>query len=152
MFHLIVRARKDAKALKYINERNYGGFLKVSSLGGGRRFEEVENILEGLKEDSYIPILLFGEKEKDLAKDISEYFLELKRPFYSRVLRTKKVRNMRIDELYAHLEEIKARFRLGIEWDGTYKLNPENPLGIEINPDYDIYLAFGDASRENMKE
>ena len=147
-----MRARKDAKALKYINERNYGGFLKVSSLGGGRRFEEVKNVLEGLKEDSYIPILLFGEKEKDLAKDISEYFLELKRPFYSRVLRTKKVRNMRIDELYAHLEEIKARFRLGIEWDGTYKLNPENPLGIEINPDYDIYLAFGDAFRENMKE
>lgn len=152
MFHVIVRARKDAKALQYINERNYGGFLKVSSLGGGRRVEEVENILEELKENPYIPILLFGEKEKDLARDISKYFLELKRPFYSQVLRTKKVRNMRVDELYAHLEEIKARFRLGIEWDGTYKLNPENPLGIEINPDYDIYLAFGDGFRENMKE
>ncbi|ALM75628.1 phosphoadenosine phosphosulfate reductase domain-containing protein [Thermococcus barophilus] len=152
MFHVIVRARKDAKALQYINKRNYGGFLKVSSLGGRRRFKEVEDILEELKEHSYIPILLFGEKERELAKDITAYFFELGKPFYSRILRTKKVRNMRVDELYAHLEEIKARFRLGIEWNGTYKLNPENPLGIEINPDYDIYLAFGDRFGENMRE
>ncbi|MBO8174205.1 MAG: phosphoadenosine phosphosulfate reductase family protein [Thermococcus sp.] len=152
MFHIIVRARKDAKALQYINDRNYGGFLRVSSLGGGRRFEEVENILEELKENPYIPILLFGEKERELAGDINEYFSELGKPFYSRILRTKKVRNMRVDELYTHLEEIKARFRLGIKWDGTYNLDPDNPFGIEINPDYDIYLAFGDAFRENMRE
>ncbi|WP_457753133.1 hypothetical protein [Thermococcus sp.] len=76
MFHVIVRARKDAKALQYINKRNYGGFLKVSSLGGSRKFNEVEDILEGLKETPYIPILLFGEKERELANDVNGYFFK----------------------------------------------------------------------------
>ncbi|AFK22885.1 hypothetical protein Py04_1311 [Pyrococcus sp. ST04] len=100
-------------------------------------------------ESSYIPILLFGEKEKELAKDI---MAEIKEPFFIRILRTKKVRNMRVDELYSHIEEIKARFRLGVSWDNDhYILTPENQLGVEINPDYDIYLAFGEGFRRNMK-
>ncbi|NJE46713.1 hypothetical protein E3E35_04640 [Thermococcus sp. GR7] len=151
MFHVMARARKDTKALQYINERNYGGFLKVSGLGGGRTFGEVENVLKELLRDPYIPILLFGEKEKDLMEDVLPVLRETGNPFYVRLLRTKRVRNMRVDELYGHLEEIKARFRLGIEWSGAYRLNPDNPLGIEINPDYDIYLALGEDFRKAMK-
>lgn len=152
MFNVIVRARKDSKAVKYINERNYGGFLKVSSLGGGRRFEEVEDKLKEVLEHPYIPILLFGEKEKELMRDVIRFVMETERPFYARSLRTKKVRNMRVDELYANLEEIKARFRLGLEWKETYVLNPKNTFGIEIHPDYDLYLAVGDDFRKSMKE
>ncbi|NJE43267.1 phosphoadenosine phosphosulfate reductase family protein [Thermococcus sp. GR6] len=151
MFHVMARARKDAKALQYINERNYGGFLKVSGLGGGRTLGEVENALKELLRDPYIPILLFGEKEKDLMEDVLPVLRETGKPFYVRLLRTKRVRNMRVDELYGHLEEIKARFRLGIEWSGAYRLNPDNPFGIEINPDYDIYLALGEDFRKAMK-
>ncbi|ACJ16951.1 3'-phosphoadenosine 5'-phosphosulfate reductase [Thermococcus onnurineus NA1] len=151
MFHVMARARKDAKALQYINERNYGGFLKVSGLGGGRTFGEVEDVLKELLRDPYIPILLFGEKEKDLMEDVLPVLRETGKPFYVRLLRTKRVRNMRVDELYGHLEEIKARFRLGIEWSGAYRLNPDNPFGIEINPDYDIYLALGEDFRKAMK-
>ena len=151
MFALIARARKDAKALQYINERNYGGFLKVESLGGGRRTEEVLGNLEEILEGPYIPVLLLGEKEKELMEGLLPVLEESGKPFYARLLRTKKVRNMRVDELYSHIEEIKARFRLGIEWKGTYALNPENPFGIELNPDYDIYLAVGDGFREAMR-
>ncbi|NJD98456.1 hypothetical protein E3E26_01395 [Thermococcus sp. LS1] len=151
MFHVMARARKDAKALQYINERNYGSFLKVSGLGGGRTLGEVENVLKELLRDPYIPILLFGEKEKDLMEDVLPILRETGKPFYVWLLRTKRVRNMRVDELYGHLEEIKARFRLGIEWSGAYRLNPDNPFGIEINPDYDIYLALGEDFRKAMK-
>ncbi|AEO14015.1 phosphoadenosine phosphosulfate reductase family protein [Thermococcus sp. AM4] len=151
MFALIARARKDAKALSYINERNYGGFLRVESLGGGRTKEEVLENLERVLEGPYIPVLLLGEKEKDLMEELLPVLREYGKPFYARVLRTKRVRNMRVDELYAHIEEIKARFRLGIEWNGTYALNPENPFGLEINPDYDIYLALGDGFRRAMR-
>ncbi|MFA4645716.1 phosphoadenosine phosphosulfate reductase family protein [Pyrococcus kukulkanii] len=148
MFNIIVRARKDAKAIQYINERNYGGYLRVSSLGGGRRFEEVEDNLHDALSDPYIPILLFGEKEKELAKDIAN---ELEGPYFIRVLRTKRVRNMRVDELYSHIEEIKARFRLGVAWDADhYIFTPNNPLGLEINPDYDLYFAMGEDFRKNM--
>lgn len=150
MFQVIARARKDAKALQYINERNYAGFLEVSSLGGGRTVEEVGETLEELLRNPYILILLFGEKEKDLMEDVLPIPGESGKPFYVQTLRTKRVRNMRVDELYGHLEEIKARFRLGIEWSGGYKLNPEDPFGVEIHPDYDIYLAIGEGFREAM--
>ncbi|BAA30548.1 phosphoadenosine phosphosulfate reductase family protein [Pyrococcus horikoshii] len=150
MFNIIVRARKDAKAIQYINERNYGGYLKVSSLGGGRRFSEVRDNLSKALEHPYVPILLFGEKEKELAQDISS---ELPHPSFVKILRTKKVRNMRVDELYNNIEDIKAKFRLGISWkDKAYILTPENELGLEINPDYDIYFAIGEGFRKNMKE
>ncbi|AMM54772.1 phosphoadenosine phosphosulfate reductase domain-containing protein [Pyrococcus kukulkanii] len=150
MFNIIVRARKDAKAIQYINERNYGGYLRVSSLGGGRRFEEVEGNLHDALSDPYIPILLFGEKEKELAEEIAN---ELEGPYFIRVLRTKRVRNMRVDELYSHIEEIKARFRLGIAWNvNHYRFTPDNPMGLEINPDYDLYFAVGEGFRRNMVE
>ncbi|WP_297498913.1 phosphoadenosine phosphosulfate reductase family protein [Thermococcus sp.] len=152
MFTLIARARKDAKALQYINERNYGGFLRVESLGGGRTAEEVMDNLGKILKSPYIPVLLLGEKEKGLMDGLLPAFWEDGKPFYARLLRTKRVRNMRVDELYAHIEEIKARFRLGIEWRKAYTLNPENPFGIEINPDYDIYLALGEGFRRAMKE
>jgi 3'-phosphoadenosine 5'-phosphosulfate sulfotransferase/3'-phosphoadenosine 5'-phosphosulfate sulfotransferase (PAPS reductase)/FAD synthetase len=151
MFVLIARARKDAKALQYINERNYGGYLRVESLGGGRRVEEVVDSLEEILKEPYIPILLLGEKEKDLMDGLLPYLQESGKPFYARLLRTKRVRNMRVDELHANLEEIKARFRLGIEWRSAYVLNPINPFGIEINPDYVIYLAIGEGFRRAMK-
>ncbi len=151
MFAVIARARKDAKALQYLNERSYGGFLKVESLGGGRRKEEVIEDLEEVLGEPYIPILLLGESEKDLLEELLPVLRESGKPFYARLLRTKRVRNMRTDELHANLEEIKARFRLGIEWDGAYKLNPENPFGIEIHPDYDIYLAIGKGFRKAMR-
>ncbi|ASJ07950.1 hypothetical protein A3L11_01390 [Thermococcus siculi] len=151
MFAIVARARKDAKALQYINERNYGGFLRVESLGGGRRFEDVEGKLREILRGPYIPILLFGEKERDLMEEVLPVVEESGRPFYARLLRTKRVRNMRVDELHANLEEIKARFRLGIEWRGTYALSPANPFGIEIHPDYDVYLAIGDGFRKAMK-
>jgi len=151
MFVLIARARKDAKALQYINERNYGGFLKVESLGGGRTKEEVIEHLERILEGPYIPILLLGEKEKRLMDELLPVLKESGKPFYARLLRTKRVRNMRVDELYQNIEEIKARFRLGVEWNGFYALNPENPFGIELNPDYDIYLAVGEGFRRAMR-
>ncbi|WP_297467325.1 phosphoadenosine phosphosulfate reductase family protein [Thermococcus sp.] len=151
MFTLIARARKDAKALSYINERNYGGFLRVESLGGGRKKEEVLENLEKAIKAPYIPVLLLGEKERDLMEELLPVLRESGKPFYARLLRTKRVRNMRVDELYSHIEEIKARFRLGIEWSGAYALNPENPFGIELNPDYDIYLAVGEGFRRSMR-
>ncbi|ASJ14979.1 phosphoadenosine phosphosulfate reductase domain-containing protein [Thermococcus radiotolerans] len=151
MFHLIVRARKDAKALQYINERNYGGFLKVSSLGGGRTLEEVEGPLRELLDEPYVPILLLGDAEEELMEEVLPVLEESGKPFYARLLRTKRVRNMRVDELHSNIEEIKARFRLGIEWKDAYALNPENPLGIEIHPDYDIYLAMGEGFRRAMR-
>lgn len=151
MFALIARARKDAKALSYINERNYGGFLRVESLGGGRTKKEVLENLERALEGPYIPVLLLGEKERDLMEELLPVLRGSGKPFYARVLRTKRVRNMRVDELYSHIEEIKARFRLGIEWRGTYALNPENPFGLEINPDYDVYLALGNGFRRAMR-
>ncbi|WP_297508464.1 phosphoadenosine phosphosulfate reductase family protein [Thermococcus sp.] len=152
MFALIARARKDAKALQYINERNYGGFLSVESLGGGRRGEEVIDNLEEILRGPYVPVLLLGEKERGLMDELLPLMRESGKPFYARLLRTKRVRNMRVDELYAHIEEIKARFRLGIEWRNAYALNPENPFGIDINPDYDIYLAIGEGFRKSMRE
>ncbi|CAB49632.1 phosphoadenosine phosphosulfate reductase domain-containing protein [Pyrococcus abyssi] len=150
MFNIIVRARKDAKAIQYINERNYGGYLKVSSLGGGRKLSEVEDNLREALSDPYIPIFLFGEKEKELANEVIK---EVNKPSFIRILRTKKVRNMRVDELYENIEDIKARFRLGVEWVENlkaYKFEPENPIGLEVNPDYDIYFALGEGFRKNM--
>lgn len=152
MFHIIARARKDAKALQYINERNYGGFLKVSSLGGGRRFDEVGEILDELLEHPYVPILFFGEKESSLVGEILPVLRESGRPFYARLLRTKRVRNTRVGELLGNLEEIKARFRLGFGWEDGYFLDPMNPMGIEIHSDYDAYLALGEGFRRAMKE
>ncbi len=152
MFALIARARKDAKALGYINERNYGGFLSVESLGGGRKKEEVLDAFQEILQKPYIPVLLLGEEDKNLMEVLVPLLRESGRPFYARLLRTKRVRNMRVDELYWNVEEIKARFRLGIEWSGTYRLNPENPFGIEINPDYDIYLAIGEGFRKAMRK
>jgi len=151
MFTLIARARKDAKALSYINERNYGGFLEVKSLGGGRTREEVLGNLEEILEGPYIPVLLLGEKERDLMEELLPVLRASGKPFYARVLRTKRVRNMRVDELHSNIEEIKARFRLGIEWKNAYSLNPDNPFGLEINPDYDLYLAIGDGFRKAMR-
>ena len=152
MFTLIARARKDAKALQYINKRNYGGFLKVESLGGGRTKEEVLENLERALEGPYIPLLLLGEKERDLMEELLPVLRESGKPFYARSLRTKRVRNMRVDELYSHIEEIKARFRLGFRWEGGYALDPQNPLGIELHPDYDVYLAVGEGFRTAMRE
>ncbi len=152
MFTLIARARKDAKALQYINERNYGGFLKVESLGGGRTKEEVLENLGRALEGPYIPLLLLGEKERDLMEELLPVLRESGKPFYARSLRTKRVRNMRVDELYSHIEEIKARFRLGFRWEEGYALDPQNPLGIELHPDYDVYLAVGEGFRTAMRE
>ncbi|WP_457752342.1 phosphoadenosine phosphosulfate reductase domain-containing protein [Thermococcus sp.] len=151
MFALIARARKDAKPLQYINERNYGGFLRIESLGGGRTKEEVLENLERILESLYIPILLLGEKERELMEGLLPVLKDSGKPFYARILRTKRVRNMRVDELYSNIEEIKARFRLGIEWRNTYILNPENPFGIELNPDHDLYLAIGGGFRRAMR-
>lgn len=152
MFVLIARARKDAKALQYINERNYGGFLRVESLGGGRRAEEVVDRLEEVLKGPYVPVLLLGRSEGELMNDLLPLLEEGGKPFYARLLRTKRVRNMRVDELYSNIEEIKARFRLGMEWRNAYSLNPRNPFGIELNPDYDVYLAVGDGFRRAMRE
>lgn len=76
---------------------------------------------------------------------------EIKGPYYTRILRTKRVRNMRVDELYENIEEIKARFRLGVSWvNNGYLFDPQNTMGIELHPDYDIYFAFGKGFRRNM--
>ena len=151
MFTVVVRARKDAKALQYINQRNYGGYLDIRSLGGGRNFEEVAGTLENILEGPYPLIFLFGESERVLMDEVMDVVNEHGKPFYARLLRTKKVRNMRVDEIYSNLEEIKARFRLGLEWNGTYVFNPDNPLGIEVNPDYDLYLAIGKDFKRAMR-
>jgi len=142
MFNIVLRARKDAKAIRYISEKDYAGFLKVTSLGGGRRFSEIEATVDSILEDPYVPLFLFGRTEKELALEVERVLAESGRPHYVEVLRTKAVRNMRTDELRRKLEEIKTRMRLGMEWKEGYVLNPKNPFGLELDPDYDAYIAL----------
>ncbi len=141
MLGIITRARKDAKAASHALNR------KVESLGGVRSADSIDISQYADK----IPVFLFGRNETELARDIAAEIRKYTPIYAIEILRTKEVRNARLEEIRRAFENAKARIRLGFDFDEAFVFSVSNRMGIEIHPDYDAYFAMGDGFKENLK-
>jgi len=142
MFVAVGRGRKDAKAL--------GHALNVESvsLGGVRSAEEAD--LSKLPEG--IPVFFFGREDVKMVRRIEERIAELFPIYQIVILRKKKVRNARMEELRECFEMARAKIRLGMRFTDVFEFSSKNEMRLEIHPDYDTYFLLGNASVERTRE
>ncbi len=133
MLKVVVKARKDAKAVKHalpvdvVSLNNFDpNFVEPILFLTGRKDEGLEEVYEEVKEKN--PICMLKKVNKS------------------------RVRNARLEEIRDVIETAKAELRLGLSFDGVYRFSTINGLNLEINPDYDVYFVIGDQFLQNLKD
>ncbi len=151
MLRIVVRAKKDADAVKAALSAFYEGWgVEVSTLKGVRGVEEALGALKRVLSDDEYVILLVGREDAKLCE------LERYTPVNVLVhqLRYKKVRNARLSVLAYEISRARARLRCSVGWNGSayvfsHKLKP---IYAEIEPYLDAFLALGEGFRARLEE
>ncbi|MET1124950.1 MAG: phosphoadenosine phosphosulfate reductase family protein [Archaeoglobaceae archaeon] len=127
MLRIATRSRKDAKAIRHAVEAYYKGWdFEVISLGGVRSKEE---ILERLRELEDV-VVLANREDAELFEGYE----------FVHVVRKRKIRNMRLEEIREEIELARAKMRLAVSYDRTYILGSlRNPI-VNAKPHHDVFL------------
>ncbi|WP_082398378.1 phosphoadenosine phosphosulfate reductase domain-containing protein [Aeropyrum camini] len=149
MLRVVARSRKDAKAARAALDKFMGGWgIEVESLGGPRGGALEEAILEEAR-----PFTVFLMGREDLGPDSIES-LESQLPPFSEVAVVKgsRVRNVRIETIYASLNSARARLRLRTHWSGSTFILSRQPGAVEVehlpySPQGDSFFVYGRGSK-----
>lgn len=151
MYRVIVRAKKDADAVRAMLSRYYSGWdVEVATLGGVREPERAAERLAELASGSKYVVVLLGREEAALA-GLAE---GLPPTAVLKQLKYAKVRNARLAALRAELERARAALRNSVGWTGSaYLLSPRAiPLFNCWDPAYDAFIGLGDGFRARLEE
>jgi len=151
VYKVIVRAKKDADAVKAMLSRYYSGWdVEVATLGGVREPEKAAERLAELVSGPKYSVILLGREDAALAE-----LAELLPPTaVLKQLKHAKVRNARLAALRAELERARAALRNSVGWTGSaYLLSPRaTPLFDRWDPAYDVFIGLGDGFRARLEE
>lgn len=140
MYSIIVRARKDASAIKAMLEAFHPEWpIDLHTLKGFRTpMSTLPYLLEILEKPKY-HFILFGRKDK---ASIDYEIVKNKPNVVVHVIKKARIRNARVEELAWELSRAKARQRLSICFrNGKLFLGcKEHPLLREPMPYHDIFL------------
>lgn len=149
MLRVLVRSRRDAKAVEAAVERFMAGWgVKVESLGGvrGGRLEEAV----ASEADVFTVVMLGREDARGLDLDA----LRDSMPPLSAIVVTRaaRVRNNTVEMIYRSLVEGRVRIRLETRWDGRVYLLSGGLGGFELPsipyvPSGDSFFLFGRGAR-----
>ena len=142
MFKIIVRAKKDADAIKAMLNKFYSEWnIDVNTFKGIRGVNAREILKNIIEEDKY-NIVLLGREDSEISK--------LEREFFPRavfhVIPKKKIRNERIYNLAKEFEKARSKYRCIISWSGrSYIIGPlyDEIIFNEICPAYDNFILYG---------
>ncbi len=138
MYRIIVRAKKDKKAVEHVVETYYRNGYEVVSLQGARSVEEIIGGVESIATRERYNIVLLGRRYSEHADAIER---ETGRNTVVVVLDKVAVRNTRPEHLYSAIEEAKARQRLSVYWRGRYLYSRGGPMvEIPVSPRGDIFV------------
>jgi len=142
MYTIVVRAKKDADAVKAMLRVFYRGWdIKVKTLRGVRSLEQFrDKLLDAIDQDRF-NIVLIGRE--DLDKMEIEHSTPLN--VYFSLVPREKVRNARLPTLREAFERGRAKFRNTVFWNGTYIFSKSSGtrLSFEPLPAYDNFMIFG---------
>ncbi len=142
MLKILVRSRKDARAVEASIERFMPGWgIRVETLGGARGEGLADRIVE---EAEPYTVVLLGREDEELRG-----LVEPALPPFSvvEVTRGRKVRNNTVEMIYSYLTRARARIRLETSWNGsTYLLAGRMGKPLEklpVTPQGDSFLLYG---------
>ncbi len=150
MIRIIVRAKKDADAIKAMLNLFYPNWnVVVKTLKGARGSIGINKLREIIDVENY-NIVLVGKQDSN--------FLKLNGILGSNtvihLVPREKIRNSRLSQLAYEFEKAKARFRLEISWSNGEYIFGITPYGyklpIEINPAYDVFLETKDVVKKYL--
>ncbi len=148
MLKIIVRGRKDAKAVKAALERFMPGWgIEVAAAGGGSRGDALLEELAGAMEP--FSVVLLGREDEGIASDLQALAPPLSAVI---VTRASKVRNNTIEMIYSYINKARARIRLATFWDGeayifSGGLGGSELEGIPYTPQGDSFFLYGRGAR-----
>jgi len=151
MIRIIVRAKKDADAVKAMLKKFYPAWnIEVVTLKGVRGEKGIEK-LYGALSNEHFNIVLVGRQDKDLLKLNGTLGINTVVHLVSK----EKIRNTRISQLATEFEKARARFRLETRWlNGGYVfgvIGEGKKLPIDTNPAYDVFLEKEDVVYKFLK-
>ena len=151
LFRIIVRAKKDADAIRSMIASFYGKWeIDVRTLKGKRTKDGAIRELSKMAIDKIYDIVLLGRNDCgliELEKDLPENFS-------FQLVDKKKIRNMRMFQLSEAFEIARSKIRNSITWrEGTYLLSHKF-LGIikDFSPAYDIFFVIGKKFIDSLKD
>lgn len=143
MYRVLVRAKKDADAVKAALRVFYEGWgIEVATAGGARGYEDFRDALSKAVDPARFNIVLLGRE------DAGKMQLEEEMPLnvaFSLVPR-ERVRNARLTTIRDAIERGRAKIRNTVRWRGAYVLGrcEGADLGVEPHPAYDVFLLLGE--------
>jgi len=140
MIRIIVRAKKDADAVKAMLRTFYQGWdIEVTTLKGARGEKGIERLHDVLSNE-YYNIVLIGRQDKEFLK--LDGMLGANTVIH--MVPKEKIRNTRISQLASEFERARARFRLETRWNNegyVFSIIKRGVrLPIEVNPAFDVFL------------
>ncbi len=142
MFKIIVRAKRDADAIKASINRFYENWnIEVLTLGGVRNVEAVMNKLESIIDDINYYLILIGREDEKLIQ-LEDHFND---NIAFQIVNKSKIRNARLTEIYYAIEKGRAKIRNIIGWTGNaYHFSKKaSKIIYKSNiPAIDIFIGF----------
>ncbi|KSW11299.1 hypothetical protein CF15_00020 [Pyrodictium occultum] len=148
MFTIIVRSKRDADAVKAMLDRFYPGWgVEVRTLHGARGGEAMLAELSGIVEPDRFYILLLGREDAEAARLVRE---EAPRNVVMHMVPRRRVRNARLELLYAEVARARSMIRVSASWDPSRRVfllgprAPGQPLeGLEPKPSLEAFIGVG---------
>ncbi len=147
MLKVIVRSRRDAKAVEAAVERFMDGWgVRVVSVGGSRGRSLLEDIAGEMEP---FAVALLGSEDSSIAEELAS-----RAPPLSAVITTRgaRVRNNTIEMIYSYLTRARVRIRLATFWDGDAYIFSGGLGGRELPeipyiPQGDSFFLYGRGAR-----
>lgn len=148
MFTIVTRSKRDADAVEAMVERFYPGWgIDVKTLHGARSSEAMLRELSGIVEPDRFYIVLLGREDQRAARELAE---EVPSNVVVHVVPRSRVRNARLELLYAEVARARSVIRVAASWDPgrrVFLLGPRRrgePLeGLEPQPSFDSFIGLG---------
>ncbi len=153
LVRVIVRARKDAKAVRAALERFFPDWpVEVVSLHGVRGAEEILDAVMSARRRGCLHLVLLGRREEGAARLVQE---EAPLDTVAHVVPRARVRNARLEMIAGELVEALSVFSSGVYWRPVgggrvvYSASPKPPRGfgrvegLPMGVGADPFLALG---------
>jgi 3'-phosphoadenosine 5'-phosphosulfate sulfotransferase (PAPS reductase)/FAD synthetase/3'-phosphoadenosine 5'-phosphosulfate sulfotransferase len=147
LLKIIVRSRKDAKAVEAALERFMPGWgIEVVNVGGARGDRLAQAIIDEMEPFS---VALLGREDSEVAAAVQAAAPPLSAVIVSRAA---KVRNNTVEMIYSDITRARVRIRLATFWDGeayifSGGLGGSELEGIPYTPQGDSFFLFGRGAR-----
>ena len=151
LLNIVVRSRRDAAAVEAMISRFYSEWdIRVYTLRGARRGEDMLNELESFVDREQFYYVLLGREDREAASYLAEY---APRNVFVHVVPRARVRNARIEHIAYEFLVARSIPRLSTRWreeDKSYLFLGREGYrleGLDFDPGYDLFWGLGWFSR-----